>query len=110
MCRVCRPGYPDFVQDFGPNGTVTEQSWTLYITETQKTIARLHAVDTQLLQGLLSQHFVSEVPSGVVANLSAGESMVELTLCSIQQQIEALVVVHVCARCFDHGARFCADE
>ena len=67
------PGYPDFVQDFGPNGTAAEGSWTVYITETQKTTARLHAVDDALIQGLLRQHFADEFPVTSLFNFSAGE-------------------------------------
>ena len=57
-----RPGYPDFVQDFGPkNGSV---DWSVYITETQKTVARLHPVDADLINGLLRQHYDATEPAG----------------------------------------------
>ena len=42
-------GYPDFIEDEG----------AVYITETQKSISRIHSVPDTLLQGLYTQHNIS---------------------------------------------------
>ena len=46
-----RMSYPDFIEDSG----------RFYVTETQKTIARVHEIDRTLLEGLWSQHEVKTV-------------------------------------------------
>jgi hypothetical protein len=54
-----RPGYPDIVQG---------NSSSIFITETQKTTARLHEIDDALLQGLWEQSWAAEVaPSRAAA-------------------------------------------
>ncbi len=90
-----RPGYPDFVQDYEPASSSSAPSagggdasadvdvWTVFITETQKTAARLHKVDAGLIQGLLQQHFASSMPSGDVVMLAPGECVISLT-CSMR--------------------------
>ncbi len=53
--------YPDFIEDGGE----------YYITETQKTIARLHKIDNELLEGLWNQHMIrSKATKGLVLELS----------------------------------------
>ena len=65
-----RPGYPDFIQDYtNVNGS---RQWTVHITETQKTLARLHTVERPLLQGLLAQHYAAEIPPDEAAVLTPG--------------------------------------
>lgn len=60
----CR--YPDFIQQ--PDGSV-------YITETQKTIARVHKVPTDLLQGLWTQYTVATVTTaGLALTVTAKEA------------------------------------
>jgi hypothetical protein len=57
-----RISYPDFVEDNGK----------FYITETQKTIARVHEIDRTLLEGMWNQHENRSVaPGGTVLDKSA---------------------------------------
>ena len=57
-----RISYPDFIEDQG----------RYFITETQKTIARVHEVDAALLEGLWNQSELSTVAEkGLVLNLNA---------------------------------------
>ena len=62
-----RPGYPDFI-------THTDSAtgeWAVYITETQKTVARIHRVDNKLLTGLFGQHNASSLAQGAALELDA---------------------------------------
>jgi hypothetical protein len=54
-----RPGYPDFVQD--------PTTGAVYITETNKTQARIHAVDAAALTLLLSQDSINATAQGDLA-------------------------------------------
>jgi hypothetical protein len=56
------PSYPDFI----------EEDERYFLTETQKTIARVHEVDTELLEGLWNQSKLKVVAEkGLVLNLKA---------------------------------------
>ena len=64
-----RPGYPDIVQG---------NSSSIFITETQKTTARLHEIDDALLQGLWEQSWAAEVaPSVALTMASTDRSMAD---------------------------------
>lgn len=61
-----RPGYPDFIEHLSDDG-----KHDIYITETQKAVARIHLVQRELLAGLFNQRTVNALPSGPAAQLSA---------------------------------------
>eukprot|EP00038_Savillea_parva_P004161 m.134704 g.134704 ORF g.134704 m.134704 type:complete len:790 (-) comp11396_c1_seq4:1552-3921(-) len=63
-----RPGYPDFIEHVYAN-----QSTAIFITETQKTISRLHRIPNALLQGLWHQDTAQGIPPGAVVNISAAD-------------------------------------
>ena len=83
-----RPGYPDFIQDYvahsnggaagSPDADTSNGTWTVLLTETQKTAARIHRIDDDLINGLLSQHYLSAVPAGAI-NLRRSSSVAEPT-------------------------------
>jgi len=64
-----RPGYPDFISHQEPDG-----SWDVFITETQKTEARLHRIDRALLARLSMQHSIHGHPGGEVLRLERHNS------------------------------------
>ena len=57
--------YPDFI----------EQDGCYYVTETQKTVARVHEIDQELLEGLWNQPEIKEVAEkGLILNLETNEN------------------------------------
>jgi hypothetical protein len=64
-----RMSYPDFIEDNG----------RYFLTETQKTVARVHEIDAALLQGLWNQHLNKSVTrEGLSIDLSGGKAPAEL--------------------------------
>lgn len=61
-------GYPDFIQ--------SPKTGAIYITETQKSIARIHKIDPSLLTALWSQANVSRVPAGHATYFGLGQRSV----------------------------------
>ncbi len=63
-----RISYPDFIED-NANGRKS-----FFVTETQKTVARVHEIDPALLEGLWKQAEMKEVAQrGLALNLSGGQ-------------------------------------
>jgi hypothetical protein len=88
-----RPGYADLVEDVAPpacnisSGSSSSSSRrcggggagegngsNIFITETQKTTARVHQIDAGLLRGLWAQSSASEPAPGVAMTLSAADA------------------------------------
>ena len=55
-----RPGYPDFIEHLSKD----DGKHDIYITETQKVVARIHLVPRDLLSGLFSQRTANSIPAG----------------------------------------------
>lgn len=68
--RDTHPGYPDILQDPTDAGRIV-------ITETQKTVARLHEIPHSILQALETQHSVRTLApaSGAKRTYSTDESV-----------------------------------
>ena len=67
-----RPGYPDFIAHSTNTTAAGQGDWDVYITETQKTAARIHKVDRALLRGLFGQRTVRTAAEGAAASLGPG--------------------------------------
>ena len=64
-----RISYPDFIEDGG----------RFFVTETQKTVARVHEIDRTLLEGLWSQHETRTVARrGLAVEAAEGARTIEL--------------------------------
>ena len=65
-----RPGYPDMI------GHRTADGWDVFMTETQKSEARLHRIDRRLLAGLWSQRNASGHPPNAALTFGSGGARV----------------------------------
>lgn len=72
-----RISYPDFIEDSG----------RLFVTETQKTVARVHEIDPTLLDGLWHQHERKEAARrGLVLNAAPGAKAVVPKLSDLRER------------------------
>ena len=65
--RTARISYPDFIEDQG----------RIFVTETQKSVARVHEIDPRLLDAVWTQHERAEVAREGMAAERQGEPSIE---------------------------------
>lgn len=71
--EVVEPGYPDFIED--------PKSNTIFITETQKSISRLHRIPADLVEGLFQQQISqTRAPGGLPLSATGSTSLPQMPL------------------------------